>query len=429
MRTVLVLAGVLLAALPARALDTCNGLISVDFVPPTPSPVHEGDTVRLHVDLGTGSINGGSLLTINTVHYDMSCQPPLVPNCTPAVPLGLAFTDAIMSDCPGSFTASPSANETTFTPGATLQIAADQITPPGFCSLEFNVLVLPGTAGTTIDGLLSFGANGSGATCNNGLLVAGGFQTISIAVATTTTTTTTTSTTTTTTTSTTTTTTLALHFGCYEIPRGNIPVESLTLAYRFGSVTAKTARLHQLCAPTNKNDEDPSAVTNPVHMSLAPLKAVAGTFSQPAGTQIVTQFGTYTADVKKPVTLMLPTSKSLTPPPPPPLVTTEPHRVCMKLVHETGPTASPHVVDQFTAATGGITPTVTPRRLSFLCLPVNKNGEDQSAPSNPAALMCFLTTNDKLPFGQRSVFITNQFGGFPETITRYDFLCVPATVP
>src|SRR5262252_4149744 len=266
MRTVLVLAGILLAALPARALDTCNGLISVDFVPPTPSPVHEGDTVRLHVDFGTGSINGGSILTINTVHYDMSCQPPLVPNCTPAVPLGLAFTDAIASDCPGSFTASPSANETTFTPGATLQIPADQITQPGFCSLEFNVVVQPGTAGTTIDGLLSFGANGSGATCNNGLLVAGGFQTISIAVATTTTTTTTTSTTTTT--------TLALHFGCYEIPQGGIPSASVTLDYRFGTGTASVRRIHQLCAPTDKNGEDPSAVGSPVHLSGLPVKAV-----------------------------------------------------------------------------------------------------------------------------------------------------------
>src|SRR5262249_15602042 len=171
------------------------------------------------------------------------------------------------------------------------------------------------TAGTTINGLLSFGVNGMGATCNNGLLVSGGFQTISIAVATTTTTTTTTTTSTTTT-------TLALHFGCYEIPSGGIPRESVTLAYALGAGTASVTKIHQRGAPTDRTAEHPNAVGSPVHMSVLPMKAVRGTFTRPKGVTITTQFGTYTADVQKVSNLLVPTAKSLTPPPPPPLVTT-----------------------------------------------------------------------------------------------------------
>ena len=63
-----------------------------------------------------------------------------------------------------------------------------------------------------------------------------------------------------------------------------------------------------------------------------------------------------------------------------------------------------------------------------LCVPVNKNGEDPAAPTNPTALLCYKTQDDRLPFPQKTVFVTNQFGSFQETFTQYDELCVPSTI-
>ncbi len=57
-----------------------------------------------------------------------------------------------------------------------------------------------------------------------------------------------------------------------------------------------------------------------------------------------------------------------------------------------------------------------------------KNGEAPAAPTDPNALLRYTTQNDKLPFPQKTVLVTNQFGSFTETLTQYDDLCVPSTI-
>ena len=80
------------------------------------------------------------------------------------------------------------------------------------------------------------------------------------------------------------------------------------------------------------------------------------------------------------------------------------------------------------AATGGLDPSINARGPDLLCLPVDKNGGDPSAPANPNSLLCLRTGNDRLPFPEKTLFITNQFGSFKKVITQYDDFCVPATV-
>ena len=129
--------------------------------------------------------------------------------------------------------------------------------------------------------------------------------------------------------------------------------------------------------------------------------------------------------------LFEPSSKSLTPPPPPPLAATDvPNFQCYKLTNVTGDKDIKNisVKDQFTAPFGGITLDTDKRGPFRLCVPVNKNGEDPTAPTNPTALLCYKTQDDKLPFPQKTVFVTNQFGSFQETFTQYDELCVPSTI-
>src|SRR5262249_10275264 len=90
---------------------------------------------------------------------------------------------------------------------------------------------------------------------------------------TTTTTSTTTSTTTTTTSSTTTTTTpieiLSLHYDCYQMRGANLPTPKPVVMLQdvFGTYKATLDRGHRLCAPTNKNGEDPAAPQRPEHLT------------------------------------------------------------------------------------------------------------------------------------------------------------------
>ena len=72
------------AMLPAtaRAANTCNTFISFDY--PTASPFTiPGDTVRIRLTVGSGTINGGTEVNINRVRMDLDCDAdsPLAMNC------------------------------------------------------------------------------------------------------------------------------------------------------------------------------------------------------------------------------------------------------------------------------------------------------------------------------------------------------------
>lgn len=223
-----------------------------------------------------------------------------------------------------------------------------------------------------------------------------------------------------------------LHFSCYEVPRGNMPdVTGLSLIDRFGSTTASGIEVKRICAPTDKNNEDPTAVAAPAPLTAFTVVTTGGSFSKPKNVHVANQFGNPELDIVAPVPLLEPSSKSLTPQPPPPLPATDvPQFQCYKTTNVTGDKniTNINVKDQFTNPFGGVTLDVDKRGPFRLCVPVNKNGEDPSAPSNPNALLCYKTQDDKLLFSQKTAFVTNQFGSFQETFTQYDELCVPPTI-
>jgi hypothetical protein len=226
------------AALSTTALadDTCNGLIHIDYVG-APAVSNIGDTLDVKITFGTGSIQGGTKLTLTSFQLNLDCNSDfaLSPPCVDEGAVIEYEGDASLStDCPGVAFGSnvpgggSAPNVISFTATPALDIPADQPTLPGFCSVSFKVKVLaPSSDGTpeAIEELAGYDI----AACDNGVLLSGGFQTSAIGVpppttttttttstttiettTTTTTTSTTTTSTTTTTTSTTTTTTVAL---------------------------------------------------------------------------------------------------------------------------------------------------------------------------------------------------------------------------
>jgi hypothetical protein len=199
----------------------------------------------------------------------------------------------------------------------------------------------------------------------------------------------------------------------------------------FGTYAATLDRGHRLCAPTNKNGEDPAAPQRPEHLTGYDFVSVTPNLPEPNDVQVVNQFGTYTVDVRNPARLLVPTAKSLVAPPPGQIPSGIRHFLCHDLAGVQGPRPGGiSVQSQF--ATNVVA--VTDLNRAMLCAPVSKNGGDPAALTDPSFLFCFRTTEQD-GFGTLSVFLNNQFG--PSTtqftnqpfITQYDELCVPSTLP
>src|SRR5262245_59040278 len=176
----LVALGFLLACAPstARAANTCNGLLTIDYVG-GPDFAIPGDIIRVRLTLGSGSIQGGTKLNINRLRFDLDCNANFA--------LGLPCTDETMKveyEGDGTITTtcgvvwstghavSANPNEVVFTPNTAVMIPPNQAIPPGFCNLEFDVKVLAQSTDSTpnqIEEVTGYLAANNDATCDNGL--------------------------------------------------------------------------------------------------------------------------------------------------------------------------------------------------------------------------------------------------------------------
>src|SRR5262249_30894441 len=139
------------------------------------------------------------------------------------------------------------------------------------------------------------------AECDNGVLLSGGFQTGAVPVA-----------------------SPVTHFDCYEVTQGGLkPKIPVTVADRFGSYTPTLTEVHRLCAPADKNGEDPSAPANPNHETAYEVAN-----SSPAGVgvglEVQTGVGIFEGGGRGRGRPGGPTRKT-PPPPPPPAVAGERH--------------------------------------------------------------------------------------------------------
>ena len=166
----------------ARAVNTCNGLITIDYVG-GPDFALPGDVVRVKLTLGTGSIQGGTKLNVNRLRFDLDCDS----NFT----LGIPCTDegmiveyegdgTITTTCGVTWTTghavSATPNEVVFTPSSPVMIPANQTIPPGFCALEFDVKVLARSTDSTpneIEEVTGYLASQNDARCDNNLTSTG----------------------------------------------------------------------------------------------------------------------------------------------------------------------------------------------------------------------------------------------------------------
>ena len=161
---------------------TCNGLITIDYVG-GPAFALPGDTVRVRLTLGTGSIQDGTLLTLDRLRFDLDCNSDStlgIPCVDDGAIVEYEGDTTITTTCRITWSSGHAVgtlpNEIVFTPSSPLEIPAETPVDPGFCNLEFDIKVLGmSTDGTPdqIEETTGYLATADDASCDNGLTSSG----------------------------------------------------------------------------------------------------------------------------------------------------------------------------------------------------------------------------------------------------------------
>lgn len=213
------------------------------------------------------------------------------------------------------------------------------------------------------------------------------------------------------------------HFQCYETHRKPARIFGITLEDIFGPSVVDLKKLKRICAPSDKNMEDPTASTDPDHLGVFTIKQTSPRFQPVKGVIVEDQFGRHEMNVTKPDRLLMPTAKSLTGYPPLPTEFGVDHFKCYKVAYAKLRAFNILIEDQF----GDLS--IDIKKPTHLCVNADKN--DEGIPDLTQNLLCYKmvvspgTLAAQLP---PVIFTTDQFG--PDTYKVYgprDF-CVPASV-
>ena len=213
---------------------------------------------------------------------------------------------------------------------------------------------------------------------------------------------------------------LVNHFQCHALRNAPFQRRSVTLTDVFGTRTSEVLRATDMCAPADKNGEDPDALGSASYLAAYQLKE--GPFARISGQQVTNQFGSITLDIRQPRSLLVPSSFSDSGPPSSTSGEFLSHFACYD-VRVTNGTArfQPRTVS---VQTDFEDVDVLVRRPSQLCVPASKNGETPGAPGFPESLLCYQA---KVP-GAFSLpaFFSNQFGQQTSTLRQRRHFCVPS---
>lgn len=211
------------------------------------------------------------------------------------------------------------------------------------------------------------------------------------------------------------------HFQCYETHAAPINVTGVSLVDEFGAATVDVIRSKRLCAPADKNDEDPTAPNDPDHLTAYTIHQQSPRFRPQRDIAVTNQLGDFVVDVVRPDRLLVPTAKSLTGPPPAYAPAID-HYKCYDVAGVRYRASQVKIDDQFGTLNLDI------KRPTHFCTPVSKNGGQIVDPVS--RLLCYevrQSTGSPL-FRGPEVFTENQFGADQLTIFGPRELCVPSVL-
>lgn len=204
-----------------------------------------------------------------------------------------------------------------------------------------------------------------------------------------------------------------------------------TLEDEFGTLVVDVKKIVTLCNPA-QTAEHPAV--HGVGYKFAPAKSVEQAKFVKADHTAIDQFGTHLLTLVKPLELRAPSATVLGPGGTGLVDTTGvDHFECYKAVPAKG--APKFVRPEPLAITDAFgTQSYTLKKLTKLCTPVNKNGEDVTAPQHVGHLACYRAkTTPKAKFTKQTVSVNNtNFGPAVLLAKAVSEVCVPAfldTVP
>ena len=213
------------------------------------------------------------------------------------------------------------------------------------------------------------------------------------------------------------------HFLCYEAHEKPINRAGVHLEDQFdepghpSTVTVKKAK--RLCAPADKANEDPTAPTDPAHLSAYTIKQTSPHFQRRGPIPVAPDnpiLFPMTVTLTRPSRLLVPTSKAIGTTAPAPLAAPIDHYKCYRVKGATTRLSGVSVDTQFGPVTVDI------KKPLELCTPVDKNGE--GIVDDVHHLLCYqVRTVAQTPL---TVSTTNQFESKTFDIFGIRELCVPA---
>jgi cysteine-rich repeat protein len=206
------------------------------------------------------------------------------------------------------------------------------------------------------------------------------------------------------------------------------PIAPVRVVDALTGFTARVRGLHDVCAPTNEDGENPTAGSDPNHLEsyvVAPQKPKPLQPLLPLRNQVVAnQFGLLLLDVTWPDRLLVPTTTSRSDTPPAPLSPAVDHFTCYKVKRSKYARAFTPLHDVRLADQYG-TAAVTVGRPTRLCLPANQNDAAPGAERHGDRLLCYRLSGRE-DVGR--VFTNNQFGPGIFYPRGRDELCVPSVM-
>jgi hypothetical protein len=211
------------------------------------------------------------------------------------------------------------------------------------------------------------------------------------------------------------------HFQCYRARTTGFNQLPVTLADRFGTRSVTVRKPVDLCAPADKNGEDPEAPDSPFF--LTSYKVSGARSSGQIAVHAENQFGPVDLKIKGPKTILVPTGVSQSGPPSSPDGAFLNHFTCYKARAAAPPNApTPGVV---TVQTAFETVQIQPKKPRSLCVPAHKNG-GPIVPTGPENLLCYKAkSSGGLPSPAPVVFLANQFGDQTQRLGKRSDICIP----
>ena len=213
------------------------------------------------------------------------------------------------------------------------------------------------------------------------------------------------------------------HFQCYKLkPPSYVPRAGVSLDDQFGPGIVDVKRPVTLCNPADKNDEDPSAPSDPDHLVAYKMRQTSPAFARRTGVTVAHQFGTFVFDVVKPDRLLVPSAKSHDATPPAPTAPAVDPFKCYKVARAHGRVDAVKVADQFGTLMLDL------RKPVRLCIPADMDGAGiQDA---AALLLCHQARvrrgSPRFSPPAGTIFTNNEFGAMSARVVKTQELCIPA---